>query len=40
MPQPGSAGKLDKTTALHFLVQAGGDKDKARELARAAGYAF
>jgi hypothetical protein len=31
---------LDKGTAQQFLVQAGGDKEKARELARQAGYVF
>ena len=35
-----SAKKLDKATAMQFLAQAGGDKEKARELARAAGYVF
>lgn len=32
--------QLDKATATKFLQQAGGDKDKARELARQAGYEF
>ena len=31
---------LDAITAKAFLQQAGGDKDKAREMARAAGYIF
>jgi hypothetical protein len=38
-PQAG-AKPLDPATAQQFLKQAGGDKDKARELARAAGYTF
>ncbi len=38
---PPTAGKaLDKATAAQFLKQAGGDKAKARELAKAAGYTF
>lgn len=32
--------KLDVDTARQFLQQAGGDKDKARQLARDAGYTF
>jgi hypothetical protein len=37
----GTEGKhIDAQTAQEFLRQAGGDKDKARELARAAGYTF
>jgi hypothetical protein len=40
-PTQGAAGKpLDKDTANTFLQQAGGDKNKARELARQAGYTF
>lgn len=36
-----SAGKsLDEATARQFLQRAGGDKAKARELAKAAGYTF
>lgn len=36
-----SGGKtLDAATAAKFLQQAGGDKDKARGLARQAGYSF
>lgn len=31
---------LDENTALEFLKQAGGDKDKARELAKQSGYNF
>lgn len=31
---------LDAQTAQQFLQQAGGDKDKARAMARAAGYSF
>lgn len=31
---------LDQSTAMQFLQQAGGDKDKARELARQQGYSF
>jgi hypothetical protein len=38
-PQAG-AKPLDPATAQQFLQQAGGDKDKARDLARAAGYTF
>jgi hypothetical protein len=36
----GSAQKLDKETAAKFLQQAGGDKEKARQLAKDAGYSF
>lgn len=38
----GSSGAkpLDEATARQFLQQAGGDKAKARELAKAAGYTF
>lgn len=37
----GNAGKkLDATTAQKFLRQAGGNKDKAREMARKAGFSF
>jgi hypothetical protein len=32
--------RLDPVTAKQFLMQAGGDKDKARALAKAAGYVF
>jgi hypothetical protein len=32
--------QIDSTTAQRFLRQAGGNKDKARELARKAGYSF
>jgi len=32
--------KLDQGTAKQFLMQAGGDKNKARQLAREAGYVF
>ena len=40
-PAAASGGKqLDDATARQFLTQAGGDKNKARELARAAGYTF
>lgn len=34
------AKQLDEATAAQFLQQAGGDKNKAREMARAAGYSF
>ena len=38
---PGAKGKpLDAQTAAKYLEQAGGDKDKARKLARADGYTF
>jgi hypothetical protein len=33
-------GPLDHATALKFLQDAGGDKDKAREMARKAGHSF
>lgn len=36
----GQKKQLDENTARQFLQQAGGDKDKARELARQAGYSF
>jgi hypothetical protein len=36
----GQVTNLDADTARKFLEQAGGDKNKARELARAAGYVF
>jgi hypothetical protein len=32
--------RLDPATAKQFLLQAGGDKEKARALAKAAGYVF
>ncbi len=38
-PAPGK-GKLDADTAQKFLTKAGGDKNKARELARKEGYQF
>lgn len=38
--QPISAKPLDKATAAQFLKAAGGDKKKARELAKQAGYTF
>lgn len=36
----GNGGPLDRATAQQFLQQAGGDKAKARELAKKAGYSF
>jgi len=40
-PKAPTAGKtLDEATARRFLQQAGGDKEKARKLAREAGYDF
>jgi hypothetical protein len=36
----GKEKQLDATTAQKYLRQAGGNKDKARELARKAGYSF
>ena len=36
----GANQELDKDTALQFLKQAGGDKDKARAMAKKAGYNF
>lgn len=38
--QSGTGKKLDQATAMRFLKEAGGDKEKARQLARAAGYQF
>jgi hypothetical protein len=39
--QPAAAGKpLDAATAKQLLREAGGDKNKARELAKARGYTF
>jgi hypothetical protein len=35
---PSSKGKLDANTAKELLKEAGGDRDKARELARQRGY--
>jgi hypothetical protein len=35
-----SGRTLDKNTAMQLLQQAGGDKNKARELAKQAGYTF
>jgi hypothetical protein len=47
MPPPSEAPgfvktplKIDKATAMDFLKQSGGDKDKARQLAMEAGYQF
>lgn len=41
IPPPQGGGKaLDASTAKQFLQQAGGDKDKARALAKQAGYNF
>jgi hypothetical protein len=43
---PKKAGKaskqktLDKTTALSILKEAGGDKNKARQIAKERGYSF
>jgi hypothetical protein len=39
-PAAPAARPLDKGTAAQFLQQAGGDRAKARELARQAGYTF
>lgn len=39
-PAPTGGKPLDKTTAMKFLRQANGDKNKARELARQQGYSF
>lgn len=39
-PVQSTIKKLDKETAKQFLEQTGGDKEKARELARQAGYEF
>lgn len=36
----GKPGPLDHATALKFLQDAGGDKEKAREMARKAGHSF
>jgi hypothetical protein len=38
--QEQSPQQLDKEIALQFLQQAGGDRNKARELAQQAGYIF
>jgi hypothetical protein len=37
---PAQGQQLDSATAQMFLQQAGGDKDKARQMARDAGYVF
>lgn len=39
-PTQSNGKQIDQATASKFLVQAGGDKDKAREAAKAAGYTF
>jgi len=39
-PKPGSMGQLDMQTMSAFMQQANGDKDKARQMARDAGYSF
>lgn len=39
-PQAGTGKSLTKEIAAEFLQQAGGDKEKARKLARDAGYVF
>lgn len=39
-PKPAAPKKLDADTARTFLKQAGGDKAKARQLAKDAGYEF
>lgn len=39
-PAESEAKVLDKQTAAAFLKQAGGDKQKARQLAKEAGYSF
>ncbi len=36
----GKMKELDEATARKILAQAGGDKDKAREIARKLGYKF
>ncbi len=36
----GQRQQLDQNTAMKFLKQAGGDKNKARQLAKQAGYSF
>lgn len=38
--QPPGGKQLNDATAAEFLKQAGGDKEKARQLARAAGFSF
>lgn len=38
--KPGALKPLDQETAAQFLRQAGGDKNKARQLATAGGYSF
>lgn len=40
LDEPVEAKVLDKQTAAAFLKQAGGDKQKARQLAKDAGYSF
>ena len=41
VPKPAAAGKtLDAATAQSYLQKAGGDKNKAREMARKDGYTF
>jgi hypothetical protein len=40
MGQPAGNSQLTPQQAAHFLMQAGGDKDKARQMARQAGYTF
>jgi hypothetical protein len=37
---PAQGKQIDKNTAKDFLNKAGGDKDKARKMAKAAGYKF
>lgn len=39
-PTATTGGTLDPQTAAKFLQQSGGDKDKARQMAREAGYTF
>jgi hypothetical protein len=39
-PMPGQGKQLDTATAQSFLQKAGGDKNKARQLAKEAGYHF
>lgn len=38
--QPATQKQLDRNTAITFLQKAGGDKNKARQLAKQAGYTF
>jgi len=40
MPGAGAGKPIDRATAQQFLEQAGGDKERARQLAKEAGYQF